>query len=168
MPDGVVQVGRGGVLLSATSAPNTVEQLLRLRYEITSGGIQFYRQPSSPTDTPDRRDAIAIFEVLDSLLGVPNTTLQSRNGQLTLVSLPATPNAAFYNVALQAIVGTSPTGTASVSAITLTVQRSQPFASAANLSFQDLTLQFTVNRALVPLHREDRTLSWQGLWDYRS
>jgi len=147
MPDGVVQVGRGGVLLSAASTPNTVEQLLRLRYEITSGGIQFYRQPSFPTDTPNRRDAIAIFAVLDSLLGVPNTTLQSRNGQLTLVSLPATPNAAFYNVALQAIVGTSPTGTASVSAVTLTVQRSQPFASAANLSFQDLTLQFTINRA---------------------
>lgn len=147
MPDGVVQVGRGGVLLSATSTLNPVEQLLRLRYEITSGGIQFYRQPSFPTDTPNRRDAIAIFEVLDSLLGVPSAALQSRNGQLTLVSLPATPNAAFYNVALQGIVGTSPTGTASVSAINLTVQRSQPFASAANLSFQDLTLQFTVNRA---------------------
>lgn len=154
MPDSIVHIGRGGVLLKATSAPSnldnptdSIEKLLRLRYEITSGGIQFYRQPTVPTDTPNRRDAVAIFEVLDELLAVPGATLQSQKGHLALVSLPATPDAAFYTVTLQGIVDSNPTGTASVSAIVLAVQRSQPFASAAHLSFQDLALQFTVNRA---------------------
>lgn len=146
MASGGAQIGRGGVLLAATSPASPAEQLLRLRYEVTTNGIQFFRQPTVRTETVNRRDPINIFEALDTLLADQNSVLQSRNGHLVLVALPATPDAAFYNVTLSVVSGTSPAGAIAVSAVSLNVQRSQPFASSANLSCRDLNLQLTVSR----------------------
>lgn len=143
MSNGGVRIGRGGVTLAVSTTP---EKLLRLRYEITSSGIQFYRQPIASSDTPNRRDPINLFETLDGLLSEQNSVLQSRNGHLTLVSLPASPDAAFYNVTLSVLSESGPAGAIAVRSITLNVQRSQPFATSNSLSCRDLNLQLMVSR----------------------
>ncbi len=125
MPDGAM-IGRGCIALDITTDQTSVQKRF-LRYEVYNSTIQFYELGSSGT-------SVSRFDIFNEIGGRSFTTA---GGHLALVSLPATPNAAFQPLRLSC----------SADEFTLSVSQAGLFAERGNTAFKDLSLQFTQSKA---------------------
>ena len=118
-------IGRGVIVLSVSpSVPSELPTTAMVRYSIQAEGLRFYTPISS-------RQPQRWFDLQPVLTGGRAFTVTS--GHLSLVSLPASPQAAFYNVSMQA----------SDNNVVLTVAHSAPFAQREDTAFKALNISFT-------------------------
>ncbi len=138
--DSARAIGRGmlvlesGAIASTSATPNKPATTL-IRYSIQPDGLKFYSPVASHNgSTPPQ----SWFDLLPTLTasGVVKTDFKVAAGHLSLVSLPASPQAAFYEVALQ-VSGRD---------VTLSVTHSAVFSERENVAFKALNIAFTESK----------------------
>ena len=125
MADGGTVIGRGSLVLEDPS-DSSITHLVR--YAVQSSGIRFYAPPSSV-------EPKSLFELLPTLTS--GQELEIISGHLTLVSLPASPQDAFYSVGLS---------TSADNDIKLRLKQAEAFAHRSSTFFKDLDVTFTESK----------------------
>jgi hypothetical protein len=115
-------IGRGSFVLEVGGTPRL------LWYLVQTNGIKFYDQ----TNAQQR----SLFELLPDLTSGQDFTNISEKGDLSLISLPASPKDAFYAVRLSA----------SANAVRLHVTESEKFASRSSTFLKNLDITFIEGR----------------------
>jgi len=144
-----VVVGRGSLVFQVGDAsPAVASATAVVRYCLTRDGIFFY-YPTESTQAKSWFDLLPMFAngaTAEAASGVANEPKFSViSGHLSLVALPASPHAAFYEVGLQA----------NEREVTLTAMQTSPFAKRETIAFEALNVAFTEVR-------EARSLSVKG------
>lgn len=127
-------VGRGSLRVSSSDPASS----WRLRFELFNEGISFFslEAPATP---------LTFFEWLDQQ-GIDRSTALQGEGQVVFVSLPASPQAAFYDLSLS--YGGSD------ARVQLGVQQAEAFSRGQDTALEALDLTFTATEGAAELEVE--------------